>query len=612
MESTENIDLIEVKKNELFKKDILDLKILSEKITKMYEDEFKEAFKQILLLSKEDFMSFIINGIRILLIEMYGEENLNDDNLIKIQEKSFNKIEKEYQMNYRKLNYAWNNYIREKNKNKENINYLTNFRKHCCETNDIAYHNCQIEQSKFLSVEENNEIKYVICIECQTVYYSNFILCYCSYCNIDYYSSILSKEENKNLLIATWANYHCEKIINEKMKCIKCRKDFYLNLETKMLNCLNPKCNFITKSNRILWTCTICKEDFKSEAIVYNPLQYKRVKQVIAQTLNIKHRAHPKRIPCCKLNIFFTEFTHKKDCDGILYEGELDNKIIIVCEKCKAINFYDRFIWTCPQCNNRFRDKLLLKKKKTFSHLYSNLGKKNNLTSLNSERNSYDYNSNYFNRSESRKNSNCSICETESSAHDNFKKSKTNLYDILEKRRNDSKNHSERDSVEQSISERKDLKMIFKNGEEIIENYNKNKNENEEDNSISKKLFIDEIKNDIDGHNRFNNRHKKSIDYNSSDIKFDGIFRKNFIRNDERKRTEYNNIISLRLDHKDDEKIVVDEDLKEKRKDEEKLEENSNEKSEGKYRKFIRFEKRRKEEEDEKRKKEEDEKRRRR
>ena len=80
MESTENIDLIEVKKNELFKKDILDIKILSEKINEMYEDEFKEAFKQILLLSKEDFMSFIINGIRILLIEMYGEENLNDDN----------------------------------------------------------------------------------------------------------------------------------------------------------------------------------------------------------------------------------------------------------------------------------------------------------------------------------------------------------------------------------------------------------------------------------------------------------------------------------------------------------------------------------------------------
>jgi hypothetical protein len=252
MESTENIDLIEVKKNELFKKDILDLKILSEKITKMYEDEFKEAFKQILLLSKEDFMSFIINGIRILLIEMYGEENLNDDNLIKIQEKSFNKIEKEYQMNYRKLNYAWNNYIREKNKNKENINYLTNFRKHCCETNDIAYHNCQIEQSKFLSVEENNEIKYVICIECQTVYYSNFILCYCSYCNIDYYSSILSKEENPKLLIATWKKYHCNKLIDEKMKCIKCKGDFYLNPETRLLNCLIKKCNFITKTSRVL------------------------------------------------------------------------------------------------------------------------------------------------------------------------------------------------------------------------------------------------------------------------------------------------------------------------------------------------------------------------
>ena len=30
--------------------------------------------------------------------------------------------------------------------------------------------------------------------------------------------------------------------------------------------------------------------------------------------------------------------------------------MIIVCEKCHAINFYDRFIWTCPECGNKFRD----------------------------------------------------------------------------------------------------------------------------------------------------------------------------------------------------------------------------------------------------------------
>ena len=60
---------------------------------------------------------------------------------------------------------------------------------------------------------------------------------------------------------------------------------------------------------------------------------------------------------------FFSNFYHKKDCEGILYVGELNHKIIIVCEKCKAINFYERFIWTCPSCGVRFRDKIRYKSK---------------------------------------------------------------------------------------------------------------------------------------------------------------------------------------------------------------------------------------------------------
>ena len=66
------------------------------------------------------------------------------------------------------------------------------------------------------------------------------------------------------------------------------------------------------------------------------------IKKIIQQTLLIKHKAHPSKVPCCKLNIFFTDFNHKKDCDGVLYVGELNRKVIIVCEKCKAINFYNK------------------------------------------------------------------------------------------------------------------------------------------------------------------------------------------------------------------------------------------------------------------------------
>ena len=62
-------------------------------------------------------------------------------------------------------------------------------------------------------------------------------------------------------------------------------------------------------------------------------------------------------MPCCQLNIFFTEFYHKKNCKGILYLGEINDELIVVCEKCQAINYYDRFIWTCPKCQTKFRTK---------------------------------------------------------------------------------------------------------------------------------------------------------------------------------------------------------------------------------------------------------------
>ena len=58
------------------------------------------------------------------------------------------------------------------------------------------------------------------------------ILCHCQHCNEDYYSSTLGKNEDKNLLLATWKEYHCEKVINEKMKCVKCHFNLYLNLKT--------------------------------------------------------------------------------------------------------------------------------------------------------------------------------------------------------------------------------------------------------------------------------------------------------------------------------------------------------------------------------------------
>ena len=438
MEYDVNKNEIENEKEETFKKEISNIKSFTQKLSDMYDKEFNEAFKQILILSKEGFMDFITNGINYLLNELYGENIFENQKVKEIQKKNISIIDKNYENHFQKINKTWLNFSKIKNNNNENTKnyYLTNFRKHCCDTDDIAFHNCQIEpNSKFISVEENKNIKYVICTICKMVYFSNFILCYCSHCHCDYYSSILSKNENPNLLIATWKNYHCHKLINEKMKCIKCKSDFYINLQTRMLNCLNKKCNFIIKPSRVLWTCTICKEDFKSEAIIYNPLQYEYLKQIIKETLMTKQKAHPIRMPCCKLNTYFTEYYHKKECNGILYSGELDHKLIIVCSKCKAINFYDRFIWTCPKCGMRFRDKNVMKKK-TFVHMYQNKNFHSMSLNIQSERPYFFSSSRKGSQNDSEKTK-----EESENKNNKRKRAKTNLFDILERRRKNSENN---------------------------------------------------------------------------------------------------------------------------------------------------------------------------
>jgi len=340
-----------------FKEDIKNEKNFEKKLNFLIKDEFDVTLNDILLLEPDAFIERIGKGISISLENIYSEECLSDPKLITIIEKHINKIKLEYSTIAQELRDAWSSYEKYLKRRPHQDNLLSNFRKHCFNTNDLALHNCGSVNSYFLMVKsKDNKIKFVICESCKKVYYSSFISCRCNYCNIDYYSSVLQYDENPNYLLATWENYHCPQIISEKMKCIKCREFFYLDMKNGMLTCLNKKCRFISKPSRILWTCSTCQEEFKSNAIPYNPLDIKLVKKAIRQTLLLKHRAHPKKMPCCKLNVFFTEFFHKKTCRGILYEGELNDNMIIVCEKCNAINLYERYIWTCPQCLKKFRD----------------------------------------------------------------------------------------------------------------------------------------------------------------------------------------------------------------------------------------------------------------
>ena len=373
------------KKMNQFKEDIKNEVIFEKKLIYLIKTEFDTTLNDILLLEPDSFIDRIENGINFFYENLYSENCLSDLKLISMIEKLLNLKKTEYSSIAILLRNAMNNYERNKTKIIQKEYILTNFRKHCINTSKFAKHNCGSQNANFILVKDkDNKIIFVICESCKKVYYSSYICCYCDHCKIDYYTNILNEDENPNYMVATWENYHCPKLINEKMKCIRCNESFYLNMQTGMLTCLNKKCNYISEPDNIIWTCNVCQKDFMSEAIPYNPLEIKMVKNVIRHTLLLKHRAHPNNLPCCKLNVFFVEFFHKKICRGILYEGELDGKMIIVCEKCREINYYERFIWTCPKCLRKFQDT------KNENNFEENNTRKNNFKDLIKKRSKYN------------------------------------------------------------------------------------------------------------------------------------------------------------------------------------------------------------------------------
>ena len=342
-----------------FKKDIQSERMFLFKINHLFTDEFEEMIDDILILNESQFLAQLRNRVEGELEETYSDKCFTDRRFKNLLDKGLNTIKSEYKSNYDLISDAYNKYTKNKNARKSDVEFLTKgYRRHCIKEmdNEFATHFCNNRTGKFLLVKKDGKIEFVVCTNCKKVYFSNMISCKCFKCNVEYYTETLGPDEDEYILPATWENYHCKQIANEKIKCIKCHDTFYINLKTGMLVCLNKRCNFTSKPTRILWTCSICHQEFKSGVIPFNPLDLEIIKKIIKQTLFQKQRAHPNRVPCCKVNVFFTEFHHKKKCSGILYSGELNSDMIIVCDKCHAINFYDRFIWTCPKCGNKFRD----------------------------------------------------------------------------------------------------------------------------------------------------------------------------------------------------------------------------------------------------------------
>ena len=343
------------------------LSLEEKKLLNIYISEYNDFFQMILILPPKEFLENIIKRVEITL-----KKNFND-----IPRKIKNKIEDYFteKIYLKDLKLSSNAMKVIKNKLKENKISKNIFNEkiieHCSKDKkeDNYIHSCGEKFYSFkykplnnlnLEEEQNKNINeiFLLCIKCEMIYKSNLIKFHCHDKKIDFYSKIIflnnNNEEEKKLPFATWKKYHCNAIINDTMKCNFCKESLLFDKEKNKLFC--KKCNTEFFPEKILWNCLICKKNFSCEIKEYNNLEFKNMRICIKDTLINKKKAFPELMGCdCKIKIENEKFYHKCNCKGELYLGYMNNKKIIVCNKCEAMSYYYNFIWTCPICNKRFK-----------------------------------------------------------------------------------------------------------------------------------------------------------------------------------------------------------------------------------------------------------------
>jgi len=368
--------------------DINDSKEFETKIFNMFVNEFEEIINNILVQSESEFMLNFSKRMDILFREEYSDECCENEILNSYAKLAVKKIyDNFYKPTKNLLMNAISDYeIASKSIKKDsviNLFFSQNFRKHCINCDDFAFHSCKgnfipvytnyrlnldtenllekipKEGLKFQQIKSFEFLTYVVCVSCKKAYLSKEILMFCYSCNINFHTTVVNSEDLQ-LQPATWEQYHCKAMMNDTMKCINCKATFFINTLTNMLEC--KKCNFSCNPFSIMWKCIICTGEFSSNAKIYNQLEFNVYNRAIKYALIQKKIIKPLEVTCCKVDIENTNFFHKKECNGPLYEGNIDDQVIVVCGMCKVMNFFLRFIWTCPKCYKRFNMKKILLK----------------------------------------------------------------------------------------------------------------------------------------------------------------------------------------------------------------------------------------------------------
>ena len=335
--------------------------LLEKDLKEIYNTQYNDLFPKILIKTKSEFLPLLKSQISLHLkiINKIASNTLN--------EKYIDIYTKKFFSDKARATKGFEEIIKNTELQKNNLE-LINCYIHC--------HKC----SKILHTCKNKLILYkdfIYCIHCQKVYNEHQIKLYCEECKCCYYSKLryVLNKKFENFYNVCFKDYHCKINEQEKIKCLECGHDLYYNIHYDEKNlkkesiseifCL--KCKLLFDLNEVYFKCKKCKNNFKSEAKIYNNFSLLKIQfLLIMHTLRKKQLALPeKRINRkCKCDITkYEKYLHEED-NGVLYLGHnLKGEYIILCDNCYSIFNYNDFIWTCPLCNINFKSKKNLYKK---------------------------------------------------------------------------------------------------------------------------------------------------------------------------------------------------------------------------------------------------------
>ena len=121
----------------------LNIKEIITKLDIIFEEKLSQSFQNIMITPRQKFLNNIISSVKNFINEIYGNSIYNNDRFNNIFQSCLNNLEDRYNNYTEELEKTWEKYQNSKKIGDEETFYLSNFRKHCINTDENAIHKCQ-------------------------------------------------------------------------------------------------------------------------------------------------------------------------------------------------------------------------------------------------------------------------------------------------------------------------------------------------------------------------------------------------------------------------------------------------------------------------------------